>query len=64
MVLFLDILMCVSAALAKLSSWRCENNLIKASWYLRDKSEKRNYQNHKNPSQALHEKLQKVKKFG
>jgi len=34
----LDILRCVSAATAKLSSWRCGNKLIKASWHLQDKS--------------------------
>jgi len=37
----LDILTCVSAPAAKLSSWRCENNLIKVSWHLRDKSKNR-----------------------
>jgi len=34
----LDILRCVSAAAAKLSSWRCRNKLIKASWHFKDKS--------------------------
>jgi len=34
----LDILRCVSAAVAMLSSWRCGNKLIKASWHLKDKS--------------------------
>ena len=34
----LDILRCVSVAVAKLSSWRCRNKLFKASWHLKDKS--------------------------
>jgi len=60
----LDILRCVSATVAKLSSWRCENNLIKASWHLRDKSKNRNYQNHKISSEALHEEGMKSSKKG
>jgi len=34
----LDILRYVNAAAAKLSSWRCENKLLKASCHLKDKS--------------------------
>ena len=52
----MDILRYVNAAAAKLSSWRCENKLLKASWQLLKINPRiRNYQNHKNPSQALHE---------
>jgi len=32
------ILRCVSAVVAKLSSWRCGNKLLKASRHLKDKS--------------------------
>jgi len=35
---FVDILMCVNAAAAKLISWRCGNKLIKALSHLTDKS--------------------------
>ena len=34
----MDILRCVSAVVAKLSSWKCGNKLLKASWHLKDKS--------------------------
>ena len=64
----LDILRSVSAAAAKLSSWRCGNILIKASWHLKDKSKNKKLSKAQKskPSIAwrLQEKLEKMKKFG
>jgi len=61
----LAILRCVSAVAAKLSSWKCENKLIKASWHLKDKSKNRNYQNYKKFKSSIawrrQEKFEKVK---
>jgi len=39
----LDILRCVNATATKLSSWKCGNILIKASWHLKDKSKNRKF---------------------
>jgi len=64
----LDILRCVSAAAAKLSSWRCENKLLKASWHLKDKSKNKKLSKLQKSKPSIawrqQEKLEKVKKFG
>jgi len=64
----LDILRCVSAVVAKLSSWRCGNKLIKASWHLKDKSKNKKLskaqKSKPNIAWRRQEKLEKVKKFG
>jgi len=51
----LDILRYVSEVASKLRSWRYENKLLKTSRHLKINPRIRNYQNHKNPSQTLHE---------
>jgi len=64
----LDILRCVSAVAAKLSSWRCGNKFLKASWHLKDKSKNKKLSKSQKfkPSIAWRwqEKLEKLKKFG
>jgi len=64
----LDILKCVSAAAAKLSSWSSGNKLIKASWHLKDKSKNKKLskaqKSKPNIAWRRQEKLEKVKKFG
>jgi len=42
---FFDILRYVIVVAAKLSSWRCGNKLIKASWHLKDQSKNRKLSN-------------------
>jgi len=63
----LDILRHVNAAAAKLSSWRCGNKLIKASWHLKDTSKKKKLSKTQNSKPSIawrrQEKLEKVKKF-
>jgi len=64
----LNILRCVSAFVVKLSSWSCENKLIKASWHLKDKSKNKKLSKSQKSKSSIawrkQEKLRKVKKFG
>jgi len=64
----LDILRCVSAAAAKLSSWRCGNKLLKASSHLKDKSKNRKLSKSQKSKPSIlwrrQEMLERVKKFG
>ena len=60
-----DILRCVSVVAAKLSSWRCENKLLKASWHLKDKSKNKKLSNSQKSKSNIawrrQEKIEKVK---